>query len=77
MRFMHTEGNRLRQLRREKGSTVREISALVSRDQSLVSRYERGLTQVPDDAKLVLAEHFGVTVEYLMGWDLRPETEAA
>lgn len=69
MRVVHTTGNRLRELRKEKGTPVREIANLIFRDQSLVSRYERGLTKIPDDAKLALAKHFGVTVDYLMGWD--------
>lgn len=69
MRSTHM-ANRLRELRQSTGITVREVSAVIERDQSIVSRYERGLTQIPDDAKLKLAAHFGVSVEHLMGWDL-------
>lgn len=69
MRDVHTTGNRLRELRKAKGTPVREVANIIFRDQSLVSRYERGLTNIPDDAKLALAKHFEVSVDYLMGWD--------
>lgn len=32
-------------------------------------RYEQGQANVPDDVKARLAEFFGVTRAYLMGWD--------
>ncbi len=47
--------NRLRQLRHSTGFPVREMANVIQRDQSLISRYERGLTQIPDEAKLALA----------------------
>lgn len=34
-----------------------------------VHRWEKGITPIPDDAKRILSERFGVTVEHLMGWD--------
>lgn len=41
-----------------------------------VYRWERGETQIPDDAKLALADMFGgVTVSHLMGWDDEPVDE--
>jgi transcriptional regulator with XRE-family HTH domain len=69
--------NRLKELRERDGLKLHEVSTIVGRGESVVWRYEKGLTAVPDDAKLKLAEHYGVTVEYLMGWDLRVEEGTA
>lgn len=62
-------GNRLRQLRLAHGLKLYEVSALVGRSETVIGRYERGQTRVPDDAKLALARHYGVSVDHLMGWD--------
>jgi transcriptional regulator with XRE-family HTH domain len=64
-----TPSNRLRELRRKHGVSLREIAALIERDQSMIYRYEQGLTTVSDDAKRALARRYGVSVDYLMGWD--------
>lgn len=69
MHPVHTPVPRLEELRRQSGTKMVELAALIGRDQTMVRRYERGLTRIPDDAKLKLARHFGVTVEHLMGWD--------
>lgn len=74
MRRVHKTGNRLKELRLEHGTLMRELSALTQRDQSMISRYETGQSGVPDDVKLALAKHYGVSVSYLMGWD---ESEVA
>lgn len=69
--------NRLRELRLAHDLKLHEVSAIVGRGESVVWRYERGLTAVPDDAKLALAAHYDVSVDYLMGWDRAPQPEAA
>jgi transcriptional regulator with XRE-family HTH domain len=69
-----TPENRLRELRRKHNVPLHELAALLGRDQSMISRYERGLTVLPDEAKRTLAAHYGVTVAHLMGWD-REEAE--
>lgn len=65
--------NRLKELRDQHGLKPVEVAALVDRDQSAIWRYESGLTLVPDDVKRKLCERYGVTVEFLMGWDRDPE----
>lgn len=62
--------NRLRELRNRAGLKLYDISALLRRDPATVHRYEIGETPLPDELKLALAKHYGVTVEYLMGWDV-------
>lgn len=74
---MHIQTPRLEALRREHGDKMVEIAALIGRDQTMVRRYERGQTRIPDDVKRTLAKHYDVTVEYLMGWDCEPAGEAA
>jgi transcriptional regulator with XRE-family HTH domain len=61
--------NRLARLRREKGIPLSAVAEAAGRDVSTVSRYERDEVPIPDDVKLRLAEYFGVSRAYLMGWD--------
>lgn len=61
-------GNRLRELREARGLKLYDISAAIRVDPATVSRWERGVSEVPDLAKFQLAEFFGVSVTYLMGW---------
>lgn len=69
--FVHTTGapNRLGELRRQRGLRLIDVAAEVSKDTSVVSRYESGSVQIPDDVKGDLAAFFGVSRAYLMGWD--------
>lgn len=66
--------NRLRELREAKGLKPYHIAARYSFDPSTVWRWETGRSDVPDEIKLRLAELYGVTPAYLMGW---PEQAAA
>ena len=45
------------------------VAAHINKDQSAVYRYETGRTPIPDDVKGRLADLFGVSRAYLMGWD--------
>lgn len=63
------ETNRLRELREARGLKLYDISAAIRVDPGTVSRWERGISPIPDEAKLQLAEFFDVTRPYLMGWD--------
>lgn len=64
-----TAPNRLAELRRQRNLRLVQVAAVADKDQSTVYRYEQGLTPVPDDVKAILAEFYGVTRAYLMGWD--------
>lgn len=69
---MHTEGeapNRLAQLRRHRGCRLLDVAIAADRDVSVIGRYERGETEIPDDIKARLAVFFGVSRAHLMGWD--------
>lgn len=61
--------NRLKQLREKHSLRLVEVASLLDRDQSAVWRYENGRGQIPNDVQRALAVRYGVSVEYLMGWD--------
>lgn len=69
--------NRLRELREAAGLKPYDIAAQLRVDQSTVYRWENGLSPIPDGAKLDLAERYGVTASYLMGWPEKAEEAAA
>lgn len=69
---------RLTQLREKKGLELYDVAALLRITEGQVRRYENGASVIPTLRARVLAEHFGVSVEHLMGWDREPEpTEEA
>lgn len=58
---------RLRELRKAKGLTQREVAEIIGYAQISYARYEKGERE-PDIATLCkLAEYFNVTVDYLIG----------
>lgn len=58
---------RLKELRREKRVTQRELAEIIGIEQSSVAKYEGKSGVIPsDDVKYRLSEYFGVSVEYLM-----------
>ena len=61
--------NRLRELREAAGLSRRRLSVELDIDSSTIFRWERGERNIPDPQKLWLAQRFGVTRAYLMGWD--------
>lgn len=65
--------NRLRELREGRDLKPYDLAAKLRVDPSTIYRWERD-GGIPDPLKLELAEFFGVTGAYLMGW---PERVAA
>lgn len=63
--------NRIRELRKAAGLSLGELALEVEVDPSTLSRWETGgLKRFPPHDKLArLAERFGVTVPFLMGFD--------
>ena len=66
-------GERLRQIRKERGETQDEFAAIIETSKQVLSRYESG-QRIP---KISLAEKYakalGVSVDYLMGKDAPQE----
>lgn len=57
----------IRQLRENRGITQEKVADVLMCDQSLYSKYERGLRSLPLEAAIRLAEYYGVSLDYLAG----------
>jgi transcriptional regulator with XRE-family HTH domain len=58
---------RLKTLRKEKDRTQEDMAKLLNIRRSTYGEYERGKIVPPIDKLKVLADYFGVSVDYLMG----------
>lgn len=62
---------RLKELRKEKNKTQRDVAKFTGYMQTLISKWEHG-DREPDIATLIkLADYFNVSVDYLIGKDNR------
>lgn len=60
--------NRIKELRKNKGVTVKELSEIIGISQSMLSNYENGNSEPRDkETWRKLADYFGVSVAYVMG----------
>ncbi|HFR3650081.1 TPA: helix-turn-helix domain-containing protein [Streptococcus suis] len=68
--------NKLRQLRKENNYSQEDIAKAVNISVKTVSRWENGETTIKKDKAQELADHFGVSVGYLLGYsDFREEND--
>lgn len=58
---------RLKAMRKERKETQEDIARLLKVQRTTVGEYERGNIRPPMDKMKVLADHFKVSVDYLMG----------
>ncbi len=58
---------RIKDLREDSDRTQREISEYLFCDQSLYSKYERGLREVPVNVVIKLAKFYGTSTDYILG----------
>ena len=58
---------RLRNLREESKLTQKEVSQYLSCDQSLYSKYERGIREVPVSMVIQLAKLYNTSTDYILG----------
>lgn len=66
-------GARLKELRKQSGLTQQAVSDQIQVDRTTYTKYENGRV-CPDQQGLVsLAELFGVTVDYLLGREEKPD----
>lgn len=56
----------LRDIRKERGKTQKQIAKLLGISQQSYSAYENGVSQPPRDALIKLAEYFQVSTDYLL-----------
>ncbi len=58
---------RLRDLREDRDMNQTQIAALLHTSQTVYSRYERGYQTIPVEHLLILADYYGVSVDYILG----------
>lgn len=60
-------GTRIRHLREESGLTQLAFAKLLNINNSTLCQYENGDRVPSDDIKIRIADHFGVSLDYLLG----------
>lgn len=58
---------RLEDLRVDHDKTQQQIADILGTSQTMYARYERGANELPLRHLLVLADYYGVSVDYLLG----------
>ena len=61
--------NRIRELRKKRGITMKQLGEVVDLAESTISQYETGKRQPDNETLLKISEYFGVTVGYLLGYE--------
>lgn len=60
-------GKRLKELREERGLSMKKLSNLVDIGIASISRWEKGITIVNADQLIIFAKFFNVSADYLIG----------
>ena len=60
-------GERLYDLRKDKGLSQDQLGDLLNINKHSISAYERGRSEPPDEIKIIFAKYFNVSVDYLLG----------
>jgi transcriptional regulator with XRE-family HTH domain len=59
--------NKIKEIRKLRGITQKELTAILNVQRQTLSRYETGAIPLTDETIVILARHFGVTSDYLLG----------
>lgn len=59
--------NRIRELRKTRGITMKQLGEVLGLAESTISQYENGKRQPDYETLLRLGEYFGVSVGYILG----------
>ena len=65
--MINLQFQRLRDLREDKDMKQTEISEILGIQQTVYSRYERGVRTIPIEHLLVLADFYGTSTDFLLG----------
>ena len=69
-------GERIKELRKEKGISVEMLAEAIGKDRATIYRYEsKAIEDMPTSILEPLATALGTTPAYLMGWDEAPDFE--
>ena len=66
-------GNNLKKLRKSKNKTQLQVQMDTGIEQALLSKYENGLRIPPTETLIVLADYYGVSMDYIMKRTDNPE----
>ena len=58
---------RMRELRLKAGLTQGQVARAIGTSQTMYSRYERGINELPIHHAITLCEHFNVSLDYFTG----------
>ena len=61
------DGERLSELRKDKGITQKDLAKILSVSENSISLYERNIITPDDDMKIKIAKYFNVSLDYLLG----------
>lgn len=64
--------NKIKQLRNERGITIRELAEITGIERSLISNYENWLRDPNKYVYYVLAQYFNVELWYIEGFERSP-----
>ena len=65
-KFNHVFSENLKRLRKLERLTQRDISEILKTDRSAIANYERGARVPPLEVLVSIAEHFNVSLDYLI-----------
>ncbi len=65
--------NRLKELRKDKNKSQKEIAELLEVNEKTISRWEKGERPIKTDKAQQLADYFKVSVGYLLGYKTKAE----
>ncbi len=64
-----TKGERIKQLRISKGISQTDLAKYLNTTKQTISKYEKGIvTNIPSDKVEAMANLFGSTPQYILGW---------
>ena len=69
--------NRLKELRKRKKDTQAELANLMGVNAKTISRWEKGEFEIKPAQAKMLAEHFNISISYLMGYSDKKERSSS
>ncbi len=63
---------RIRDMREDSDLTQSDVAAILGIAQTVYSRYERGYQTIPLEHLIKLADHYNVSIDYLVGRTQNP-----
>ena len=60
-------GQRIKKYRKSRGYTIEQFSAMINKSKATLSKYENGVRVPPTETLMILADYYGVSMDYIMG----------